>query len=261
MTTASLARITVYPIKSLDGVELDAVDVLPTGALAHDRRFALVDEEGRLVNGKRTPAVNRIRAEYDLSAMHVRLRVGDETASARLTLDDERDRLAACLSELIGIDCQLIENTEQGFPDDIDAPGPTVISTATLREVAGWYGLSLEESRRRFRANLEIDGVEPFWEDRLVGPAGSSVPFTIGPVHWLGMKACQRCVVPTRSSLAGDVTPSFQKTFAAERQRTLPAWATRERFDHFYRLAVNTQLAPGESPATLHVGDTVQVGQ
>ena len=116
--------------------------------------------------------------------------------------------------------------------------------------VSGWFaGLWLDEVRRRFRANLEIDGVEPFWEDRLVGPAGTEVPFRIGSVRWLGVKACQRCVVPTRSSLTAEVTREFQKTFSTERGRTLPAWATRERFDHFYRLAVNTRPAPDQPAA------------
>jgi uncharacterized protein YcbX len=257
--TASLARITVFPIKSLDGVELDAVEVLPGGALAGDRRFALVDSDGKFINGKRTPAVHHVRTEYDLCAMRVSVRKGSEPP-VDCSLIDDRDALAEWLSDALGTDCRIVEDAARGFPDDTDAPGPTVISTATLRAVAGWFpGLALDEARRRFRTNLEIDGVEPFWEDRLVAPAGSEVPFRIGALRWLGVKACQRCVVPTRSALAGEVTPGFQKTFATERERTLPDWATPERFDHFYRLAVNTRLAPGQPPDTLRRGDTVAV--
>ena len=32
----------------------------------------------------------------------------------------------------------------------------------------------------------------------------------------------------------------FSKTFAERRQATLPAWAEPARFNHYYRLAVNT---------------------
>lgn len=256
--TGSLARITVFPIKSLDGVELDDVEVLASGALAGDRRLALVDDDGRVINGKRTPAVHQVRAEYDLDEMRGRLRKGADGPAAEFSLVDRPGELAEWLSDAFGIACRIVENTAWGFPDDTDAPGPTVISTATLRAVTGWFpGLTLDEARRRFRTNLEVNGVEPFWEDRLVGLAGTEVPFRIGALRWLGIKACQRCVVPTRSSLAGGVTRGFQKTFVTERERTLPDWATRQRFDHFYRLAVNTRLAPGQPPITLRRGDAV----
>jgi hypothetical protein len=259
--TASLVRIAVFPIRSLDGVEVDDVEVLAGGALAGDRRFALVDHEGRVINGKRTPAVHLVRAEFDLPSMRVRLQTAAGGPAAEFSLVDERNALAQWLSQALGVACRVVEDASRGFPDDTDAPGPTVISTATLRAVIGWFpGLTLDEARRRFRANLEVDGVEPFWEDRLVGPAGSEVPFRIGTLDWLGVKACQRCVVPTRSSLAGELTRGFQKTFVAARERTLPEWATPERFDHYYRLAVNTRLAPGQQPAALHQGDVVGLG-
>lgn len=59
---AHLARITIYPVKSLDGMDVPEANVLPPGELEHDRRFAIVDEEGWAVHGKRTPLVHVIRA-------------------------------------------------------------------------------------------------------------------------------------------------------------------------------------------------------
>ncbi len=67
--SAVLGRITIFPIKSLDGVDVLEARVLASGALEHDRQFALIDAEGRFVNGKRTEAVHRVRAEYDLAAI------------------------------------------------------------------------------------------------------------------------------------------------------------------------------------------------
>jgi MOSC domain-containing protein len=261
MNAASLARITVYPIKSLDGIDLSRADVLEGGALRHDRQFAFVDNLGRFVNGKRTPAVHLVRAEFDLPAMEAKLCTGMGNEWTTFSLNDDHSALGEWFTEAAGITCRLVENTDGGFPDDRDAPGPTVVSTATLREVAGWFpGLDLEDTRRRFRANLEIDGVEPFWEDRLVGASRQPVEFQIGEVRWWGMKASQRCVVPTRSSRDGEATHGFQKAFAVARERTLPAWAPAEQFDHFYRLAVNTRLAPGQMPGILAEGDAVQLG-
>jgi uncharacterized protein len=261
--TATLSRITVFPIKSLDGIEITAAEVLASGALANDRRFALIDSEGKFVNAKWMAAIHRIRAEYDFRAMTVRLSnasSASNTEVAQFSLLDHHSELSNWLSAELGIACRFLENATGGFPDDTVAPGPTLISTATLREVASWFpGMTLDETRRRFRANLEIDGVEPFWEDRLIGPPGVEVPFSIGEVRWLGITACQRCVVPTRVSETGDPTPKFQKTLAAGREASLPTWAARERFDHFYRLAVNTRLACANESNVVRVGDTLQL--
>jgi uncharacterized protein YcbX len=257
--TARLSRITIYPIKSLDGVSVDEVEVLPAGPLSNDRRFALVDEEGGFINGKRTAAMHCIRAAYDLASMRVQLRraVGDQTADFSLAAD--RLKIGDWLRRVLDVACHFEENAAAGFPDDTDAPGPTLISTATLREVASWFpGLPLDETRRRFRANLEIDGVDAFWEDRLVGPKGHNINFAIGSVKWLGVNPCQRCVVPTRAAETGEVTPAFQRHFAERRRGMIPSWAPADRFDHYYRLAVNTRLAPGQANCRLSVGDPVE---
>jgi MOSC domain-containing protein len=254
--SARLQRITIFPIKSLDGVSVDESDILPSGGLANDRRFALIDAEGRFVSGKRTAAVHRIRASYDLPALLVRLHDTARNVQATFSLAESKSEIGAWLSDALGVACVFSENATGGFPDDTDAPGPTLVSAATLCEVASWFPpLSLGETRRRFRANLEIDGVEPFWEDQLVGGAGREVPFQIGDVEWLGVNPCQRCVVPTRASETGEAMPMFQKVFATRRQESLPTWSPADRFDHFYRLSVNTRLAPNHLGGRLRIGD------
>jgi len=65
----TLDRITVYPVKSLDGVEVAAANVLPTGALEHDRRWHIVDPEGGVVSAKRAPLVHAIRAEFTIAGL------------------------------------------------------------------------------------------------------------------------------------------------------------------------------------------------
>ena len=42
----TLDRITIYPIKSLDGIDVAQARVLACGALEHDRLWRLVDLEG-----------------------------------------------------------------------------------------------------------------------------------------------------------------------------------------------------------------------
>ena len=55
----TLDRITIFPVKSLDGVEVAAARVLSSGALEHDRRWQLVDMEGRVVNARHEHAPSR----------------------------------------------------------------------------------------------------------------------------------------------------------------------------------------------------------
>ena len=62
----TLDRITIYPVKSLDGLDVAEALVLASGALENDRRWQLTDLEGRVLNAKRTPLFHTIRAEFDL---------------------------------------------------------------------------------------------------------------------------------------------------------------------------------------------------
>jgi hypothetical protein len=254
-----LARITIYPVKSLDGQDVDAAAVLPAGALEHDRRFALVDGSGRFVNGKRTALVHGVRSHFDPRSRTLELGPRDGDGRRSFHVDADRVALHAWLTGHFGFPVRVVEEAAAGLPDDADAPGPTVLSTATLGEVARWFpGLDAGEVRRRFRANLELGDVGPFWEDRLFAEPGRVVRFRIGAVDFEGVNPCQRCVVPGRGSMTGEPIPGFAKTFAERRGQALPPWATASRFDHFYRLAVNTRSA-GPGGGTIRVGDEVTV--
>jgi uncharacterized protein YcbX len=252
-----LARITIYPIKSLDGQDVASARVLPSGAIEFDRRFAFVDRDGQFVNAKRTARLHAIRSAVDLAGR--KLEVADASEVATFALDEDREEVEKWFSQRLLERVRLVEDAERGFPDDTDAPGPTVISTATLETVADWFGLTLDDVRRRFRANLEIGGVEPFWEDRLYARASEAVPFNIGPLKLLGTNPCQRCPVPSRDPVTGNVLPQFAKTFARERERTLPQWAESSRFDHYYRLAVNTRPSADSPGAIIKIGDIVEI--
>jgi uncharacterized protein YcbX len=252
-----LAKILIYPFKSLDAVAVDAARVLPSGALDHDRQFALVDANGKWINGKRTPRIHLLRTAFDIAANTIRV----TTAGTSRDFDcaAERRELEEWLTRFFGQSVRLEENTVTGWPDDTAAPGPTIISTATLAEVTTWFaGLALDDVRRRFRANLEIDGSDPFWEDRLYSDEGRVVRFQVGDVILEGTNPCQRCVVPTRSPESGERFEDFAAIFERQRYATLPHWATRSRFGHFYRLAVNTRLVPGKS-GVIRVGDEIKI--
>ena len=253
-----VARIAVFPIKALDAVSVSHSLVLPGGALSFDRKWALVDGDGRFVNGKTNPAVHRLRSAWDSDLRSVSLR-SEEGNARTFRLDDDASELSAWLGGFFGFPVSLRCNPTVGYPDDTQSPGPTVISTATIAEVAGWFDLDVDEVRSRFRANLEIGGVPAFWEDRLFDAPGTTVRFRAGATIFEGVNPCQRCVVPQRDSATGREDRTFARRFAELRERTLPRWSRRDRFDHFYRLAVNTRLQRTQDARVLRVGDAVEI--
>lgn len=257
-----LKSITIYPIKSCDGVSLQRAVVLPCGALENDRRFALMDENQNFINAKRYPAIHRLRTSFAADMSCVALQAVGEAEEQWFPLQSPWDELQDWLSKYFEVRVKMLENRVTGLPDDAVASGPTIVSTATLREVASWFpGLTADEVRARFRPNLEIDGVEPFWEDRLFAEEGQVVRFTIGALELAGVNPCQRCPVPTRNPWSGEVYPHFAKIFQERREATLPSWAMRSRFDHFYRLTVNTRGvgATLDSTRSIQVGDQVTI--
>jgi len=257
---ATLEGIYVYPIKSLDGRAVETARIADGGSLAPDRQFAMVDDDGEYVNGKRTPDVHRIDADFDASGTIVTLT--DDGDSARFDLASEREAAAAWLDERFEPQITLVTDEELGFPDDTTDFGPTVISTGTLETIAGWYeGVeNAIEMRRRLRPNLVVEA-EPFWEDRLYAGPDERVRFDIDGVSFEGISPCQRCVVPTRDPDTGEEIDDFQRTFVENRERTLPSWADDRQFDHYFKLMVNTRTPEESRGKTLSIGDEVVIGE
>jgi uncharacterized protein YcbX len=259
-------RIRVYPVKSLDPVDVDTAAVLPDGGLSADREWAIVDADGDYVNGKRERAVHRIRSRYDpeTTRLWIRLPAWDEARSYVLSTPSDRDAVTAALTAYFGYDVAIRRDETGGFPDDTAAAGPTVISTATIHEVAGWFdGIDPEGMRRRLRANLEVSGVPPFWEDHLFADSGAVVAFELRgedgrSVPFEGVNPCQRCVVPSRDPDTGAETPDFRETFMRRREATLPDWSGGDRFDHSFRLMVNTRVPRAAVGRRVAVGDAVR---
>ena len=254
-----LTSISVYPIKSLDGIVINQVKVLASGALSQDREFAILDAQGRFVNGKRNLKVHLLRSTWNVAKQTVCFQIQGTLEKQEFAIED-RPQLESWLSNYFGFVVTLARNSTTGFPDDNIASGPTIISTATLETVASWFpGISVSEIRQRFRSNLEIDGVPPFWEDRLFTNEGEVVKFQIGEVIFEGINPCQRCIVPTRNSLTGESYSNFQKLFTEKRRETLPNWTNASRFNHFYRLSINTKIPASEAGKILKIEDQIQL--
>ncbi len=255
-----LAGIYIYPIKSLDALSVTQAKILASGALENDREFALFDGQGNFVNGKRHAKINQIRSSFDLSTRSLSLAIQGSEAKNIFNIDKDRIKLETWFSNYFSFPVKIEENSILGFPDDTNSPGPTIISTATLELIASWFpGLTLENIRCRFRANLEIGGVPPFWEDQLFAEVGELVTFQIGAVKFEGVNPCQRCIVPTRDAITGESYPNFQKIFVEKRKETLSDGIARSRFNHFYRFSVNTRVVESQEGKVLHLRDEVRL--
>jgi len=247
----------IYPLKSFPGISVDTAVLLPRGGLQWDRAWALFDADGRVFNAKRTPEVHYFEWDWLWSIQRVEIRDRRDGTGGVFHWESEQVELARWLSERLNLTLTIRENIEQGFPDDAEASGPTMISTPTLARITDWFpGLTVENTRGRFRANIELVEVSPFGEDRLFGIAGKPVPFKVGDAELAATNPCQRCVVPSRDPESGVVISGFSKTFSQHREAELPSDVERSRFNHFYRLAVNT-IHTGTEPCTIRVGDPV----
>jgi hypothetical protein len=284
--TPRLANIRLHPIKALDPACVQEARIGPNGGLELDRVWALYSTDGRWVNGKRTAAIQLIRAAYPPDLSSVTLTVpGDRRNIPAMTFafPGDTDSAAEWFSMYFEQSIQ-VRYTREGFPDDGLAAGPTIVSTASLEAVCAWFpGMALDEARRRFRATLEIDGagnglgtaatvpderrsnghgaiaaekLPAFWEDQLFADNDTNIlRFKIGDVAFEGSNPCARCPVPARESQTGINNEGFQKHFTDMRRAQLPPWSPVERFDHHYRLSTNTRVPSTEHGKLLRVGD------
>ncbi|WP_424002770.1 MOSC domain-containing protein [Haloarcula salina] len=254
---AHVERLTVYPVKALDGTDCESASIRPGGTLAHDREFALFDDAGEVVNGKRTARVHDLDTAYDPADGTLTVEHGDERKSFALREAAGRDRAADWLGAFFDVDLTVERDASLGYVDRREM-GPSVISTATLETVAGWFDdVTVDGLRRRMRANVEVGGVPAFWEDRFVG--ADAPAFEAGGVRIEGVTPCGRCVVPQRDPDTGEETPEFRSRFLERREETFPEWADRDAFDHFYTLMLIARVPEADRGETLAVGDPVSV--
>ena len=268
--TARLANIRLHPIKGLDPASVPEARIGSNGGLHLDRVWVLFTVDCKWINGKNNPEIHHVRAEYDPQVTGVNLRVAERIAngngagrtaalkSIQLAFPSELDRAAEWFSEYFG-QTVIVRHIPEGAPDDGLAPGPTIVSTASLQTVCDLFpGIELNEARERFRTTLEIDGVPAFWEDQLFGENENYVVrFKVGDVAFEGSNPCARCPVPPRNPRTGEDLIGFQKKFSEMRRASLPATSPRERFDHFYRMATNTRVPSTEEGKFLRVGDAL----
>ena len=209
----SIAWITIAPVKALALVHRDEVELERFG-VRENRRFYLVDENGRMINGKVIGPLVRVVPEYDDSAGTLSLRMPDgEVASGAVEVGDPlttsffgrpvAGRLVEgpwshALSEVAGRPLRLVRTEEPGHGADRGSrAGVSLVGAASLRALAGAAGVEHVDGRR-FRMLFGIDGLPAHAEDAWIGRLVRIGDAVIRPRGNVG-----RCAVTTQNPETG----------------------------------------------------------
>ncbi|MCB9252931.1 MAG: MOSC domain-containing protein [Flavobacteriales bacterium] len=239
----------------MDGLSIKSGLISSGNCLLHDREFALKDASGAYLNAKKNAKIHSLRSYFDPHTFQVRFGGDSPIKSPYFHVLDQKPELEKYLSNYFGETVIWCRNLKGEFMDIPLYSGITLVSTASLEAVAAYFGFTLEETRKRFRATIEIDGVEAFWEDRLFGKPGETIPFRLGNVKLIGMSPRERCVVPSRHPETGVLTRKFQKELSEFRKKNLAANSPLKYYPHHYYLAVDCLIADSETGKSLFIGD------
>lgn len=190
--------------------------VLDHSGMRDDRRFYLVDQRSRMVNGKQLGALSAVVANYEHERRRLSLTfptgvvvTGEVVAGARIDVRffsrPSLGRLVVgpwseALSEHVGQPVRLVETVKPGRAgvDRGRAGGVSLLSRASLAALAEAAGEAVDA--RRFRMLVQIDGIAAHEEDDWVGRRVRVGAVLVGVHGHVG-----RCLVVTRHPETGRV--------------------------------------------------------
>jgi MOSC domain-containing protein len=208
-----VARISIAPVKSLGLVHPDEID-LELGGARGNRRFWLVDETGRLFNGKLGGPLVQIRPEWDETTRSLALTFPDGTRvegivelgervdaamwearpASRRVVGPWADAISSFAGRRLTLLWAEVHAVDRGYR------GGTIslVSHASLARLGEEAGTSDPVDGRRFRMLFEIDGVPPHAEDEWLGTR-----VRIGDATIVLNGDVGRCVVTTQNPDTG----------------------------------------------------------
>lgn len=211
--SATVARISIAPVKSLGLVHPEQVD-LELDGVRGDRRFWLVDADGRLFNNKRIGPLVTIRPDWDEETRRLALAFPDgATVEAAVELGEP---VAAVLygrphpsrrvlgpwddaiSEFAGEPVTLLWSENHATDRGAEGGDVSLVSRGSLERLRREAGSTRPVDGRRFRMMFELDGIEAHAEDLWIGTSlgvGDARVAVIGDVG--------RCAVTTHDPDTG----------------------------------------------------------
>ncbi|HZO61498.1 MAG TPA: MOSC N-terminal beta barrel domain-containing protein [Gaiellaceae bacterium] len=206
--SARVAWISVAPVKGMALEQRDEVLLEPFG-VRDNRRFHVVADGGRLVNGKQIGELQQVAAIWDEATRRLVFRFPDGSAAegmvelgGALTTNfygrDVEGRLVVgpwseALTSFVGRDLRLVQPVDPGGGLDRGRAGVSILSTGSLEAMREAAGTSEPIDPRRFRMLFGVDGVDAHEEDAWVGRRlriGSATVAVRGNVG--------RCIVTSR---------------------------------------------------------------
>lgn len=184
--TGSVAWISIAPVKALGLVHPDEVVVEPYG-IRENRRFHVVDADGRMLNGKRLGPLVRVTPTWDEATETLTLELPDGAiVSGTVRVDGAvttdfygrpvSGRIVAgpwaeALSELARQPVRLVRTDLPGEAVDRSARGGavTLLGAASLEALARAAGVETPVDGRRFRMTFGVEGVPAHAEDGWIG--------------------------------------------------------------------------------------------
>ena len=237
MNKRRITEIWIYPIKSLAGIRLQKASVKEKG-LQYDRRWMLVDKDGRFLTQREHPEMALFKVMIDSDhlviskqsqTIRVELKGTDSTDFSKVQIwDDEVEALevdpahSKWFSEQLGIDCQLVffpENSRRDVDPDY-VPMNKQVSLADAYPFLVIGQSSLDELNRKLEQPVSIKRFRPnfVFMDGLPHEEDTWRNFKIGGVSFEGVKPCARCVLTTVNPETGEKGVEPLKTMSAYRR-------------------------------------------
>lgn len=210
---ARVVRISIAPVKSLGLVHPGEIELGPNGVVGN-RRFWLLDEDGRLFNNKRCGPMQRIRQEWDEESGTLALtfpdgvrvegvvELGEPVAAQMYGYPHPSRRVLgpwqAAISRFVGRELNLLWADQHAVDRGYRGGTISLVSRASLERLGEEGGVHEPVDGRRFRMLFEIDGVGAHEEDEWLGAqvrVGDAVLVLNGDVG--------RCVVTSQGPDTG----------------------------------------------------------
>jgi uncharacterized protein YcbX len=287
MSGVRLSGLFFYPVKSLQGVAADSVEVDSLGIVG-DRRFMVVDESGCFLTQRTLPRMATVKASIGPSGLELSkdniggvrvppaasdgagrsLRKVTVWSDENLAAEDCGDEPAAWLSRVLGIKCRLARIGREfsrpipphklhGMPGDLNS-GPKSSHFMNFADAFPFLLLG-EASLDDLNQRLDSIGERAFPMDRfrpnLVIAGGAPYAedawkrIRIGKLVFSVGGPCARCVVTTTDQMTGDRGVEPLRTLATYRRD--PAQPTKVNFGQ--------NLIHEIKSGTLAIGDQVEV--
>lgn len=206
----TVSRLSIAPVKSLGLLHPDEV-VLEERGVFENRRFYLVDDGGRVLNGLRCGTLVAVAPAFDAATDRLTLRFPDGSSVAGTVTLGERidtdwtERVVTgrvvegpwgdALSEFVGRRVRLVWAEQPG--SGCSHHGVSLLSDASVGELARSAGLG-ELDSRRFRMLIALDGCDPHEEDTWIGRL-----VAIGDALVRVVESTARCATTTRDPSSG----------------------------------------------------------